>query len=914
MANNDTTKHDISSILERVVNLGTYQWDNTIPQLPFTLNVNDYDADTTNYLLKLDFPQIIFEKSPLVVDKLKNYQFFKADIEIEVKINVQPFLQGALMLVYNPYYGQVGAMRSKGTRFMASQTTCPYKIVSIEESTSLKLTCPYYNVNDMFDLSNTDDQFGTAFLYVFSPITGAEAGATAKYTVNARFINPQFSVPTHVDVLTTYRDKHDLERLETKGYRLRRPRHAQGSVAPYRHAQVASDTGETHTRGPISSVASSIATVSDVLSGIPVLGSVASSVAWVARAAANTAASFGYSKPVSVIPQIKTVIKPGISMIHAEGHDDGTTLALLQDNGIDGSTCVAENKDEMALSYIFGRPSYFYAKTVNTALFNGRKLLASWEVSPFSQYQYGNPQDSQSLFLSGFSYASICFGTLWNGTINFDIKMIKTAYHQGRFAIVYLPKTTLANVPAVLGDLLNTNYNVLVDLKETEDGPKRTSIRISVPYMCESPYLETYKRTENTSNPGPDATTLETSTGSIAIYSLVDLSLPPTVADQITFYVAHSGGPDYKIARPTINLAPGFQSRYAQSDVGAVYIPIDENLLVPSHRSNDTAPYTTGEYFKSLRALMKRFNRIATLKQTTDYVGLLTRSFYEDPVGGFRVMSRNNLVDEIHPSSLYMVSQLFRFYNGSSCLKVIPNSLGMKSESFLKFDENKIGQTVVPASEAISQPVFSQVQLMSGVYEIRTPFYRGVRCDVVGSIRKPVLGDVRTCIRSRAVSGGGLETTESDVYEAAGDDFGFGFLVGPCVMQDIRNIKKAPASFPTGITRTVDFPQTSFFSIGEIGGVPTVGISSVTYNPALPVDQPDLYAISESTLKDIEIHYTTAPTIVAYPLTDCFLGDRAAIDVSLYVPRDPNRTIDQPATSAYLGALPTFSVVTKTNI
>lgn len=116
---------------------------------------------------QFNFPQDIFTNSPLVVDKLKNYQYFKADIEIEVKINAQPFLQGALMLVYNPYYDQTGDFRRKGTRFLASQTSCPYKIVSVEEGNSLKLICPYANIYDLFDLGNSQNQFGSAFLYVF---------------------------------------------------------------------------------------------------------------------------------------------------------------------------------------------------------------------------------------------------------------------------------------------------------------------------------------------------------------------------------------------------------------------------------------------------------------------------------------------------------------------------------------------------------------------------------------------------------------------------------------------------------------------------------------------------------------------------------------------------------------------------
>merc|ERR1739838_567175 len=131
------------------------------------------------------------------------------DIEIEVKINAQPFLQGALMLVYNPYYNQTGDFRRKGTRFLASQTSCPYKIVSIEEGNSLKITCPYANIYDLFDLGNSDNQFGTVFLYVFSKA----------------------------------RDAHDIKRLQNKGYRV-----AQNDVKPVS----APDTGEVETSGPVS--------------------------------------------------------------------------------------------------------------------------------------------------------------------------------------------------------------------------------------------------------------------------------------------------------------------------------------------------------------------------------------------------------------------------------------------------------------------------------------------------------------------------------------------------------------------------------------------------------------------------------------------------------------------------------------
>ena len=103
MALNDSTTHELTTILERPVNLGTFEWKSTDEQLPFLINISKYEADDVKALKTLNFPQAIFENSPIVVDKLRNFQYFKADIEIEVKINAQPFLQGGLLGVYNPY-------------------------------------------------------------------------------------------------------------------------------------------------------------------------------------------------------------------------------------------------------------------------------------------------------------------------------------------------------------------------------------------------------------------------------------------------------------------------------------------------------------------------------------------------------------------------------------------------------------------------------------------------------------------------------------------------------------------------------------------------------------------------------------------------------------------------------------------
>lgn len=894
MALNDRTRNELTDLLERPVNLGTFEWRTTTKPIPIQLKPSDYDADTVTHLQKFDFPQVIFQNSHLVVDKLKNYQYFKANVEIEIKVNAQPFLQGALLLVHNPYLEQVGDFRRKGTKYLASQTSCPHRILNLENSNSLKMTIPYANIYDLFDLGNSDNQFGTVYLYVLSTLRGVGTDEVAKYTVFARFINPEYYVPTHNDVLSTFRDAHDTARLEQRGYRVRSRRYAQSSVAPV----AASDTGEIFTSGPIASTSATVATVAGALAGVPLIGNVAASVAWAARAAQNLAITFGWSKPVSLVP--KHTLKPNSTLIHTEGQDDSTTLALLQDNGIDGSSFIPETKDEMALSYLLKRPNYFHAQTANTTLFSGRKKITAWEVSPLSEYQYGNAEDSQSLYLGAFAYTSM-MATLWRGNIIYDIEIIKTCFHQGRFMIVFLPETNLADVPETLSELPNTNHSVVCNLKEDDDSG-RTHFRVSVPFISNTPWRETYKRSTNETNPGPDAKTLDTKTGCIALYALVDLSSPPTVADDVTFYVAHSAGDDYQLARPVIQLAPGFQDRYAQSDIGTLIIPEDENLLVQSHTSADVTAQTTGEYFHSLRALIKRFGYFANIKSQDDYVGLVTRQFNENIFSGAREMSRLNFNDSVIPTPFYMASFLFRFYNGSSLLKIIPFTPGVTVDAFLTYDEDRTAQVVTPVSHSYGAPVFTQLQQVSNSFEVRTPYYRAIRADVVNSQLKPVFGDVRTNLRCRNLANYGGEQP-SPLFEAAGDDFSFFYAIGPPVMCDIRNVTKV-STFPTGTQVEVNF--------ADITGATTdplqIIVSGVAYEPF--VSPTGTFKIADSTQKFIPVTYSNPspapPTIVEVPITSC-----SFTSTQFFIPRDPTKTFDSAATVTALKALLSFTATTN---
>jgi len=802
MALTDTTSHDIRTILERPVNLGTFEWQPNSPTLDPILLASNYDADQQNYLKQFNFPQDIFASSPIALAKLDNFQYLKADIEIEVKVNAQPFFQGALLLVYNPYYNDLGDFRRKGTRFLASQTSCPYKILNLESANSCKLICPYANIYDMFDLASSNNQFGTVFIYVFAPLQSS-AAESVKYTVFARFINPEFMVPT-----SRVAAMSNLGAL----------RYAESDMQP----SSGKDSGEVNASGPISTIANTVATVSDVLTDVPLVGAVASSVAWVARMVSGVASVFGLSKPTINAKQCLSVLKPGSAMIHSEGFDDATTLALLQDNGIDGSSFIPEKKDEMVLSHLFSRPNFFHRFEGDTVKFSSRSLISAWNVGPISAQQIGSSGvETDTLYLGSFSYAST-FGTLWRGTINYDIMVVKTCFHQGRFAVVFFPETSVGNVPNTLTDQLTTNYSVICNLKDRQDEQSRDTYRISVPFISNTNWRQTLVTTEDSTEV---VTTDESSSiGSLAVYSLVDLSFPPTVASNVTFLVAHSGGSDYQIARPKLQLGPGFKRRYAQSDVGPYVEPDDENLLVPSHIHRDVTAQTTGEYFASLRALVKRFGFLCGILSSSTFVGVKFRLFQEGPTSGTRVLS--STVDKsgdllVSPTPWYMASFLYRFMHGSNYTKIIPVNPSSRVRAYLEFDNNPIAIQTQLARSVIGKPVFEQSQQVSNAFEIRTPYYRAIRNEVVGGTESPILGAVRTCL-SIEESEVPTNTVDNRLYEAAGDDFSFFFQIGPPPMMPIGNYF-ITSSLPGGLPFTFTLPNPLTLATLTIGGVSYIG-------------------------------------------------------------------------------------------
>jgi len=124
--------------------------------------------------------------------------------------------------------------------------------------------------------------------------------------------------------------------------------------------------------------------------------------------------------------------------------------------------------------------------------------------------------------------------------------------------------------------------------------------------------------------------------------------------------------------------------------------------------------------------------------------------------------------------------------------------------------------------------MFEQLQMVSNAFEVRTPFYRAIRGDVVNFSDPPVLGDVRTNVR--IFDGASPDDPSTpNLFEAAGDDFNFYFMVGPPPMMDIANVTST-VTFPTIIPITVNFATVT----GATADNPN---NNVSFNPVTVLDR-----------------------------------------------------------------------------
>lgn len=521
--------HTVVDFLQRPQPVGEISW-------------SSIDARGTT-LLSLDFPIVLLQLVQLA-QKIIGFKFFRCKKAVVTLLpNAQPFQQGILALRNIPLPSQDLAFDSQ----LDTMTTftglegCELSLSDLNDST---LDIPFVFPVPSIDITQSPiPVFGRFEARVLSELYGP----TLTFTVLAHFEDVEVSMPTS----------------ELPAEELIAPVRKAMAVRMNKHVGVSEK--EQQNSGTISGLLAAGGSIATMLSGIPLIGELASTIGVGLNLGASLAALFGFSKPTSDKPSQLVKIQIADGMQNADGVDAGHNMGLLSRNHINLSEEVfGEKFDEMALAAIQKIPALTGQFSWGITDAPG-KLLAQYNLNPVTLGTViTNSPPLRKYAMIPLAWLSSFFN-YWRGSYNFRLLIAKTRFHAGKIVIVYFNSDT--NLPTVMEDANYYNYTKIIDLQTTSE------ILFKVPYIQTEPW----KNVDTSS-------TYSSSSGKIGIYSLTTLSRTENVRDTIDFNVFVHGGADFKFSmprRPTYNGAFLRPFVASTSLIGAR--GIIENLATTTH-------------------------------------------------------------------------------------------------------------------------------------------------------------------------------------------------------------------------------------------------------------------------------------------------------------------------------------------
>lgn len=456
---------------------------------------------------ELLFPQILYANSPNLLNKLSYFTFLRAKLNVRLVFNATPFQQGRYWMCYSPYDDESGRGH---TGYSQNLTGYPGVEMDLATGSPAELQVPFISSVSHFKLTDGEGRFGKL---VIAPLVELRSGTmpdSCPFTV--------FAWLSDVDLVFPTKDPVDDLAVALK---------AQSADAGVKVA------------GPLETLANVVESVSSSLVGVPLISTVASTVAWVSRFVGASAAYFGLNKETSQTARVHVVNHPARGYTHADGLDDSLVVGLQQDTTLAADFNIfGLEQDEMALATIKQK----MCAVRGVAQVNE----IAWTTADLPHSQIFSFQNSPSccqeisateIAPTTLNYLASMF-KLWRGSIKYRVTVAKTAFHTGRLRISYVPSRDGIVTPNT--DDTEYCYNWILDLSRTSE------MSFEVPYANNVPWMTHLFRQE-----GDSAWNSSNRTGTLLFEVLTPLKAAnSSVAPAVQLTLWHAGGDDLAFSIP----------------------------------------------------------------------------------------------------------------------------------------------------------------------------------------------------------------------------------------------------------------------------------------------------------------------------------------------------------------------------
>ncbi len=543
---------------------------------PVKINNFSWGPSDTGTIASMNPWQAYFS-NVAVKRKIENFAFFRGKLHLKTLINGSPFQYGLLRAVYTPLYG-INSWRYRSNIVTSNTQLIPMSqlpgfYIQPQANAGGSLEAPFFYNKNWLDLTSNSDVtgFGRFEYVVYYPIASATAGGSTTASV------------------VTYAWLSDVELM-----------------GPTESLTLQADE---YVEGPISSPATAIASVASTLTHTPVIGKFARATEIGAKSVASIARLFGYTN-VPVIDDVRAFQPMNGSML-ASSHI-GTPVQKLtydpkQELSIDPSIHGLAPNDELALSYLKKKESYFGGTTWSTTdplgsvLFNMR--INPYLMTPIEIDDGSAVEQARRVYHTPLSYISEMFRS-WRGGLRLRVKIVCTKFHKGRLKISYDPR---ANIGTHAVDE-NLVYTEIIDIGETDE------VEFIIPYHQATAWLDIQKdvTVENWTSGNALAPRVGIDNGTLNISVLNTLVAPATGAIGIFCFIC--GADDFEFANPSDHIGndnpsityrePSFLA--VQSDDHVELTAKTLTLGQPAIPVKERYAQNYGEAISSLRTVLHR--------------------------------------------------------------------------------------------------------------------------------------------------------------------------------------------------------------------------------------------------------------------------------------------------------------------
>lgn len=762
----DGRNHSIIDFLQRPINIQNVEW-----------TTNDNAGKT---LMAVDLPLDPIINNSMYKAKCERFYGFRADVELKLQVNAQPFQAGRLLLVYIPGYKYLGEDRQKyyddrdniDDASLVPLTGSPRVDLDLSTCTEATMCVPYYSPYLFSDLTNGVGHIGRFKIVVYSPLVDVVSGGIVDCTLWINFKNIKIKYPTAMPIAAT--------------------------------AQVGTEAiQDSAGAGVISSAAASVSSVLAPLQDVPLVSNYAKPALWVSNTIRDVAKHFGWSKPSTVEAPHLNKLTGSRFMANADGVDMSHSLGISAINELETNPALTRTDvDEMTIAHVARTPCFikrFDWKATGKA---GSVLYAT----PITPSVFSIAVNSTSVAPSHLAYISTPF-TMWRGGINFHFKFVKTKFHSGRVRILFVPGDYSNEDALPDGSDPNASYSSVIDLRSDTD------VTFNVPFVSVQPWKLT---SADITAPLKD---YQHSVGRLYVLILNELRATNTVSDTISCLVEVSGASDFELSMPRQpKIYPTLRASKPASTLNRVIrgiaqvnvaesTPVSPELIQktgevgessmrqPIGTSFTSSALTVGEKVTSLRQILKRFHLIFSNTTTTTKNNNLYRiNSYKAP----KPIAAQATMVNIDLYSYY--SYIYAYYRGSFRFKIAPFENKVYAARIRLIPENGVTEvTAGPVQE--DNTVIDETRTaadvymprnLEGTFEFQVPHYSRYPLlpNTAGSI--PVIG-VQDLVQRNLVSVNILteaETTKALFYRAVGDDFSFCGLLGPPFVTRCTNTLK----------------------------------------------------------------------------------------------------------------------------